>query len=121
MKLKNDEEYIKKRDYISFLLILILNILLITKKIKFGTESISNVSIIGIFLVISIFINGIKENSKLDFKIRIVICIIILLIWILPIDIIPSRQSHSFMYIIFTESFMLYYILYFFTSNKKQY
>ncbi|WP_097028384.1 hypothetical protein [Clostridium peptidivorans] len=111
-----------KSNYFSFLVILIFNILLITKKIKFGTESILTICIIFAFFLISGHIINIKSENKsmvLRFVLRIVTVIIFLIIMLGPINIIPDKHSYSSGFIIVTECLMLEIIIYFLSDKIK--
>lgn len=111
-----------KSNYFSFLVILIFNILLITKKIELGTESILTICIIFAFSLISGFIINIKWENKsivLRFVLRIVTVIIFLIIILGPINIIPHKHSYSSGLIIITECLMLEIIICFLLDKIK--
>ncbi|BDR68556.1 hypothetical protein DP145_13000 [Clostridium tetani] len=107
-----------KSNCFSFLIILIFNILLITGKIEFGSESGLVTVIAFMFCFTSGLIIEIKRGNKSTIKLRILTTIIFSIILLSPINIIPNKYSYSSLFIIATELLMLEIIIYYFISDK---
>ncbi|RXI41559.1 hypothetical protein DP129_01040 [Clostridium tetani] len=107
-----------KSNCFLFLIILIFNILLITRKIEFASESGLVTVIAFMFCSISGVIIKIKMENKSTIKLRILTIIIFSIILLSPINIIPNKHSYPSLFIIATELLMLEIIIYYFASDK---
>ncbi|MPM82844.1 hypothetical protein SDC9_129906 [bioreactor metagenome] len=107
-----------KSNSFSFFLILIFNILLINKTIRFDSKSVLTIFIVfTFFLITGHTINIIRENKSV-FKLRIITAIIIFIIMSVPTNIIPDKYNYTSGLIIATECLMAELIVYFFIGYK---